>query len=238
MSSYKKLTLKEVESLQEKGVTLTQDLEAVDKLDKIINELKNKQEQYLEEKKDILNKYKSAYGNGFNTNLTNERFIVYSSCRIDKANLKIHKIDGKQLVLTGYYHYGQYEMEIIIPDYEEFISKGYYKGTITLYGYDYPYIVVNEYTNETMKEIIYMYLREELQSLIRDKQQTDKDIQRYTERSKKLAAEIQSYHDIPDSKIKNMFVQAPFFSNQDSFMDSLPRKIDVFDLLKTSEVPQ
>lgn len=129
-------------------------------------------------------------------------------------------------------------MEIIIPDYEEFISKGYYKGTITLYEYDYPYIVVNEYTNETMKEIIYMYLREELQSLIRDKQQTDKNIQTYTEKSKKLEAEIQSYHDIPDSKIKKMFVQAPFFNNQDSFMDSLPRKIDVFDLLKTSEVPQ
>lgn len=238
MSSYKKLTLKEVESLQEKNATLTQDLKAIDKLDKIINELKNNQEQYLEEKKNILDKYKSIYGNGFNTSLTNERFIVYSPCRIDRANLKIHKVDGKQLVLTGCYHYGQCEMEIIIPDYEEFISKGYYKGTITLYEYDYPYIVVNEYTNETMKEIIYMYLHEELQSLIRDKQQTDKDIQRYTERSKKLAAEIQSYHDIPDSKIRKMFVQSPFFSNQDSFMDSLPRKIDVFDLLKTSEVPQ
>lgn len=238
MSSYKKLTLKEIESLQEKSATLTQDLEAVDKLDKIINELKNKQEQYLEEKKDILNKYKSAYGNGFNTNLTNERFIVYSPCRIDKANLKIHKVDGKQLVLTGYYHYGQYEMEIIIPDYEEFISKGYYKGTITLYEHDYPYIVVNKYTNEVMKEVVYMYLCEELQSLIRDKQQADKNIQTYTEKSKKLEAEIQSYHDIPDSKIKKMFVQAPFFNNQDSFMDSLPRKIDVFDLLKTSEVPQ
>lgn len=47
MSSYKKLTLKEVESLQEKNATLTQDLKAIDKLDKIINELKNNQEQYL-----------------------------------------------------------------------------------------------------------------------------------------------------------------------------------------------
>lgn len=232
MTTYKKLTLEEIESLQEKNETLGQDLESLHKLDKIIEELKEKQYQYSKERETILQKYKSEYSSRYNTDLTRERFVVYSTCDIDEANVRIHTINGKELILAGSYYYGQDKFEIIIPDYENFIAQGYYKGTITIYDNDHPYIVINDYTNEAMKEVIYMYLRDDLQNLINNKKNYDKYIVEYTEKSKKLEAEIQSYHDIPDSKISKIFAKASFFNGKDAFMNSLPRKIDVFELLE------
>lgn len=242
MSCYRKLTLDYIESLQDENTQLVSDLNQLETINKNIDELKEKINDLNEQKEKIDKKYKNRFNR---YDLTGETLILYSEFpAFNETNLRIEYIKDKTLFLSGSYHYGQGTLYATIPDYEQFIQDGYHKLTVKHYDSTYKAIIVNKYTPKIMKEIIYMLLKQQLSSLLKDQEWQQKQIEEYTEKLKKTKQDIESYHDIQDYTIRELYRKSVFFPTEiiDEFIDSLPRKIDIHKLIeeenKLSEDPQ
>lgn len=232
MSSYRELTLEYIESLQDKNKQLVSDLDQLETINKKIDELKEEINNLNDKKKKIDKKYKDSWNK---YSLTDEILMLYCENRMfDETNLRIRYINGKSLFLSGSYNYGQHTLYVEIPDYDQFIKDGYHKLTLQYYDSTYTAIIVNRYTPEIMKEIIYMYLKDKLKSLIDHESDLKKWIKGNNEKLEQTKKEIEEYHDVKDSIIRGMYNEIAFSPTnmKEEFMDSLPRKIDVHKLLE------
>lgn len=227
MSMYKKLTLEDIKELQEKNKEINIDLDRLKELEKKELEL----EASLRENKLNIKKINERYESFEGKNLTTERLMLYCPTFSDsEINMRVHKIVDKSLHLSGFYNY-QYTLNIVIPDYEKFITDGYYKGSFTIYNSTHNYIVVNEYTNDIMKEIIFGFLKSELSDLQARKTSREKTINDYKEQIKELDKDIKTFEDVSDDKIQKLYDRLSFFpyDKKESFMNSLPRKTNLLN---------
>lgn len=232
MSSYRELTLDYIKELNEENTQLVSDLYQLETIEQNIKKLKEEINDLNDQKEKIDKKYRGLWKK---YSLTDGMFILYCDhYRFNETNLKIKYIKDKTLFLSGSYNYGQHTLDVTIPDYEQFIKDGYYKFTFYNYDSTCKAIIVNRYTPEIMKEVIYMRLKEKLKSLLHDQEWQEKQIKEYTEKLQQTKKDIESYHNIHDSTIRGLYNNEIFFPTdmKDEFMDSLPRKIDVHKLLE------
>lgn len=237
MKSNKKLTSEYIESLQEKNDEIVYDIISLESFDKMIRE-KEDELKYLK------NMRKKTADNCSDFRITDICLTLYSdNIYIDKSRLVIKYILASEMHLAGFYDFSGKTFNIVIPNYLDFIEKGYYKGDFVFQNEKCTVIIVNEYTTEIIKEIMYMRLKSNLISMVNSKKKFIKKIKRCSDIVKNISLKIDSYHEIDNEIMKEMYDDEYFPTNmKDEFMNSLPRKIDVHKLLEedneTSEDPQ
>lgn len=234
MATYKAFTLEEIEELKSKSQNLIKDKREIEEIKKTISIYEDGIRTLNEEIKTIEKKYKSIYSDKIDMNLTDYSIFLHLYGINDNhmINMRIKQInDDNSIIFVGSYHYGQYSLEIVVPDYREFINNGYYKGTTKEYRYNKEdnFILANVYTPEIVKEIIYMYLNDELESKKNDLNYYNEQKRKFEDGVNKVSKLIKGFEDVKDSKILELYKCMDFpvsgCVSKEELLNAMPRKV-------------